>query len=304
MPPKVNLLYIEDEDQLQDLIPELLSHTSTEFNSVAKKRLNEGIDYIKENFNEVDIVLLDLNLPNSKGLHTFEALYKITGIDIPIVIVSGFQENACKCVRLGAQDYIVKTDLNSGLLYRSLKYAIERSKIKKEMIITKAKYKELIKATKSFIYEVDIKKNKFSFVNDNLIEKTGWSKKELLSNSIDKFLTKKSLVMYKDRIKKLKNGEHINHNIEYEALCKDGSTIWILNTSKFIEDRNHNIKYIAGVGIDITKKVDAINLLKQDETDAFLYIGDKIKEWEVELENKFQDRVETLQTINQQILSL
>jgi diguanylate cyclase (GGDEF)-like protein len=82
----------------------------------------------------VDLVLLDLGLPDSLGLGTFEMAY-IQYPDIPIIILSGLadEETAIKTVQEGAQDYLVKGNFDANLLARSIRYAIERHRIKAEL---------------------------------------------------------------------------------------------------------------------------------------------------------------------------
>jgi two-component system cell cycle response regulator len=82
----------------------------------------------------VDLVLLDLGLPDSLGLGTFEMAY-IQYPDIPIIILSGLadEEMAIKTVQEGSQDYLVKGNFDANLLARSIRYAIERHKIKAEL---------------------------------------------------------------------------------------------------------------------------------------------------------------------------
>jgi diguanylate cyclase (GGDEF)-like protein len=82
----------------------------------------------------VDLVLLDLGLPDSLGLDTFELAY-IQYPDIPIIILSGLadEEMAIRTVQEGAQDYLVKGNFDANLLARSIRYAIERHRIKAEL---------------------------------------------------------------------------------------------------------------------------------------------------------------------------
>ncbi|MFW5692751.1 MAG: PP2C family protein-serine/threonine phosphatase [Thermoguttaceae bacterium] len=76
-----------------------------------------------------DVVLLDLALPDSQGLETFFAMNAQVD-DIPIVVLSGYSDEsaAMKAVQAGAQDYLVKGQVDDHLLVRSIRYAIERSR--------------------------------------------------------------------------------------------------------------------------------------------------------------------------------
>ena len=81
----------------------------------------------------VDLVLLDLNLPDSAGLDTFRAIGEATGA--PVVVLSGTDDEATslEAVRLGAQDYLVKGQFSAGLLRRAVGYAMERARLQRQV---------------------------------------------------------------------------------------------------------------------------------------------------------------------------
>lgn len=76
-----------------------------------------------------DAILLDLSLPDSRGLETFFAMHAHAG-DVPIIVLSGHNDEqiAVKAVQAGAQDYLVKGQVTDHLLVRSIRYAIERNR--------------------------------------------------------------------------------------------------------------------------------------------------------------------------------
>jgi serine phosphatase RsbU (regulator of sigma subunit) len=76
-----------------------------------------------------DVILLDLNVPDSSGLETFLTMYAHAG-DVPIVVLSGYdhEATAMKAVQAGAEDYLVKGQVDDHVLVRSIRYAIERNK--------------------------------------------------------------------------------------------------------------------------------------------------------------------------------
>src|SRR5207244_7742883 len=77
----------------------------------------------------VDVVLLDLGLPDSQGLETFMRARRGAPNE-PIVVISGLDDErlALEAVRSGAQDYLVKGRLEGHLLARVIRYAIERQR--------------------------------------------------------------------------------------------------------------------------------------------------------------------------------
>ncbi len=90
-------------------------------------RLKDGIDIIKRS--DVDVILLDLSLPDSHGYNTFVKVH-IHASQIPIVVLSGNSDEslAIKTIQAGAQDFLVKGELDAEVLVRSIHYSIERQK--------------------------------------------------------------------------------------------------------------------------------------------------------------------------------
>jgi two-component system sensor histidine kinase/response regulator len=82
----------------------------------------------------IDAVLLDLALPDSKGLETFDRTREQAPA-IPIIVLTGLGDEslALKMVQEGAQDYVAKFELNGAMLSRSIRYAIEREKSEQEI---------------------------------------------------------------------------------------------------------------------------------------------------------------------------
>ena len=89
--------------------------------SAALGRLSQG---------GIDLVLLDLNLPDSQGIATFERAYAFAP-DVPIVVLTELddEEVALGTVQGGAQDYLVKGQVSQDLLRRSVRYAVERHRL-------------------------------------------------------------------------------------------------------------------------------------------------------------------------------
>jgi two-component system, cell cycle response regulator len=78
----------------------------------------------------VDVMLLDLELPDSEGIATFERA-KAFAPDVPIVVLASMDDEttAVRTVKGGAQDYLVKGVVNEQVLVRAIRYAIERHRL-------------------------------------------------------------------------------------------------------------------------------------------------------------------------------
>ncbi len=140
----IRVLLIEDNLADMALIREMLKESrNTIFKLHNVGHLDEGLKYLEEN--EVDVLLLDLNLPDSHGLDTFQKANEKAS-NVPIVILSAFddEDSAVKAVKGDAQDYLIKGKVDSSLLARSIFYAIERKSIEEELIKHRDHLEEMI----------------------------------------------------------------------------------------------------------------------------------------------------------------
>lgn len=147
----VKVLLIEDNAADARLIREMFKDISKpKYELIHVTSLQEGLKRLNEE--EIDILLLDLSLPDSSGLKTFEKAHEYEP-ELPIVILSGLEDEevAIRAVRQGAQDYFVKGDVNSRILSRAINYAIERKKAEKDLIES---HNDLIKLIKTYTEEL------------------------------------------------------------------------------------------------------------------------------------------------------
>lgn len=129
----MRVLLIEDDPEHADLIR---TQISRRHNSEVKiqwvDRLAKGLQFLSSE--EVDVILLDLGLPDSTVDKTLgQVLFKASGI--PVVVLSSLDDEdfGIKAVHEGAQDYISKSWMDGELLFRSLRYAIERKTVEEEL---------------------------------------------------------------------------------------------------------------------------------------------------------------------------
>ena len=129
----IHVVHFEDYPGDVILIGELLADVKEIiFNVRHVELLTEGLQELTGGY--TDIILLDLNLPDSRGFATFEAVKKAAG-NVPIIIMSGMtdEELALRAVKEGAQDYITKGNISPDLLIRAIRYGIERQKLRVEL---------------------------------------------------------------------------------------------------------------------------------------------------------------------------
>jgi hypothetical protein len=126
----MRVLLVEDNEDDALLIRETLSETTIEIECA--ERLSKALEQLaKARF---DAVLLDLSLPDAHGLETLGRMRR-DGPSVPIVVLSGLnsEEVAVKAVEAGAQDYLIKGQIDGALLTRALRYAIERHRAEENL---------------------------------------------------------------------------------------------------------------------------------------------------------------------------
>lgn len=122
----IEVLVVEDDPEFASMLEAILSETTSgQFNPVLVDTLEETLIRLQKG--DFDVILLDLFLPDCQGQQTFRKIIELVP-DVPIVVVTGMDDKsqAIQSVREGAQDYLVKGDLDVNQLIRSLLYAIER----------------------------------------------------------------------------------------------------------------------------------------------------------------------------------
>lgn len=128
------VVLIEDNPGDIDLIQAILSESPhIKFRFEIANRLADGLTLLAST-SSADVVLLDIFLPDSRGLSTVRAVHEAFP-DVPIIVLTVWDDEsvAVQAVHHGAQDYLKKDQLESASLVRAIRYAIERNRVEVEM---------------------------------------------------------------------------------------------------------------------------------------------------------------------------
>ena len=101
-----------------------------QFTVQVAESLTQALETLRTAADEVDVVLLDLSLPDSQGLETYRAVH-VMAAAVPILVLSGLNDEsiALKAVNEGAQDFLRKARVDGEVLPRAIRYAIERHRM-------------------------------------------------------------------------------------------------------------------------------------------------------------------------------
>src|ERR1700761_6120279 len=130
----IHLLLIEDNPGDAGLIREMLAEAKgMSFELEWTETLSEGIERLASS--GIDVVLLDLALTDSTGLETLRRLRAASPYAPVVVVLSGLsdEEISYQAVQEGAQDYLIKGQVDSSLLVRAIRYALERGHVQEAL---------------------------------------------------------------------------------------------------------------------------------------------------------------------------
>ena len=130
---RLKVLLVEDNPGDSKLIQIMLADAGADyFESETVERLSDGLRRLERG--DIGLVLLDLSLPDSQGLETFTQLHA-RAPQIPILVLSGLNDTtvAVQAVHEGAQDFLVKGQVDGQLLVRAMRYAIERKRMTEQL---------------------------------------------------------------------------------------------------------------------------------------------------------------------------
>jgi diguanylate cyclase (GGDEF)-like protein/PAS domain S-box-containing protein len=124
---------------------------------------------------EVDIILLDLGLPDARGLEAVRRTHKAAP-HVPLVVLTGMDDEnlAAQSLQEGAQDYLVKDQINGRLLLRSLRYSIERKSMEEALFVEKERAEVTLNCIADGVVCTDISGN-ITFLNVVAEKMTGWT---------------------------------------------------------------------------------------------------------------------------------
>jgi len=256
----VRVLLVEDNLDEAELLQEMLGAIRKPgFQVIHKSCLTDGIDYLKGNCSgdtRIDIVLLDLHLPDGAGFELYERLLNQVPW-VPVILLTNLddEELALKTVRNGAQDYLLKTEVDCRLLGRAIRYAIERKQIKEALKESEERYMLAMQGSNDGLWDWNLQTNAVYY-------SPRWA--EILLNPIEEIGS--SIDEWKNRIhpddREIAQATLENHlagltdhfESEHRIKREDGSYVWVLIRGMAIRDQAGKSYRMAGSLTDISIK--------------------------------------------------
>ena len=249
----INVLHIEDNPGDALLLRELLrAADATGFELAHADRLSSGLAKLDAQL--FDIVLLDMSLPDSSGIDTFNRVRE-KWPHIPVIVLSGLDDEAAamKTVHAGAQDYLCKDELNERMLTRCIRYAIERHRADERLENERRLLRSLIDSLPDQIYVKDCE-SKFVACNKAVVNMMGFESFESIVGKTDFDLFPQSLAekFYNEEIAVFSGKPRVNREERIESA--PGQLRWMLTTKVPLCGADGKIYGMVGINRDITER--------------------------------------------------
>lgn len=250
----IQVLLIEDNPGDAHLIKRLLARAPLgNFAIEHADRLQKGLKQL--NRKETDVVLVDLMLPDCKGLNSFSEVHHHAP-QVPIIVLTGMkdEERALAAVREGAQDYLLKTRLDGKLLARCIRYAIERKTSAEALRESEERYALAVQATNDGIWDWDLESNRIYFSHRWLsILALEESESSGPSEMWFERIHPEDVARLRREVRTFLEGKTTFFESEHRMRHQNGEYLWVLSRGIAVRDKQDRAYRMTGSLSDITE---------------------------------------------------
>ncbi len=186
-----------------------------------------GLAVLVQMRGEIDIVLLDLAMPDIDGYQVLENIHE-QEMDVDVIVVSGDAtfDNAAKVFRDGALDFLNKPYNPSQLISTVYNIALKRNLKKhlkntqKQLEDSEKRYRFIVSNSPDIIYMVD-HRGFFTFINDRVTDLLGYKPEELIGEHFSTLVHEDDIIVAEHVFNERRTGERASQNVEFRLRCSD-----------------------------------------------------------------------------------
>ena len=288
--PRILLIDGNDDDR-RTIEGELAELHGQMFDVTVATTLADGLAELRHG--HFNVILLDLNLGDSVGLTTYLRLQPKAG-DVPVIVLVGKADEdlGAGAVERGALDFLIKQQVVSTILDKTLRYATERTHTLRALKASETRYRELYENVVAGVFQ-STQDGKFMSCNPALVRLLGYaSEDEMLGIDIAR-----DLFMYpedRENWRQSMEAQGEIRNAELVLKRKDGHKIVVLENSRAVRDEQNRVLYYEGTLTDITEAHELSRQLSYEAShDALTGLINR-REFELQL----QRALESVQATN------
>ncbi len=267
-------LLIEDDPLYAQAIRGLFMAKGVSFELEWASSLQAGVARLSETASEnsstpkIDIVLLDLALPDSDGLETFTRIHRLAP-DLPIIVLTATNDDeiAIQAMQAGAQDYLVKGDINRHLLQRAMRYAIERQRNEMALRETQRLIHEIADIAPEFVTIYDLGAKQSIYINRQLANLLGIDTGKLTQLTPKDWIEREDYAQLEiifEQMRLAADNEVVT--FEYRARHSNGEWRWLHSElTPFNRNAEGEVRQILITSHDVTERRQAELALRQSE---------------------------------------
>jgi len=247
------VLVIEDSPGDFMLVQDYLDESILNTELIHAKTFKQAKQILEQTKERIDIILLDLSLPDVSRAELIEKMKHIS-LKIPTIVLTGYSDFnfATKSLSLGISDYLIKENINSTILYKSILYNTERFKFVKNLQDSEKRYSDLFHLSPIPKLVQDLSTNIFLDVNEAAIHHYGYSLVEFLNMTMDDIVMSTSDEINISHTEKISpTGDMYDQNVERHRK-KNGETILVEVKSSVLNFRGRSARLT--LANDITDK--------------------------------------------------
>jgi len=227
-----------------------------------QKSYKEAKEILTQKDDQFDVVLLDLSLPDKTGTPLIREIVELSK-NAPVIVLTGYADFSfgVKSLSLGIADYMLKEELTSTSLYKSIVYSFERKKAISALEESEEKYSELFHSSPLPMFVFEIETQNFLDVNEAFIEHYGYSRDEFLKMNLMEIRPFEEFPSL-ERLLAGDDCDHKNHRLGvFKHLKKNGEVIQVDIRSNLIQYKGKNAEVT--IATDITERLNYIKAIEQ-----------------------------------------
>lgn len=261
----LSLLLIEDNPGDALLVDEFLGESFEKVGLTQVSTYTEAEKLLSADNERYDSILLDLSLPDSNGIELVQQILDLAG-SVPVIVLTGYSnlDFSIESLSKGISDYLLKDELSSTLLHKSIVYSIERNAYSEKLKRSEKNYRHLFEFSPEPMWVYDMDSLKFLDVNKAATEHYGFSKDEFLEMTIRDIRPADEIEELEKSVAEIRSRPDESGIGVYRHQKKDGEINQVAVAGSGIEYKDRYARLV--LADDITEKLKEEQRLKQLES--------------------------------------